>query len=42
VESIAEQLPPVYSWLRKAGADPLAVDGKPLDLQETGPERIAG
>lgn len=30
VESLAEKLPPVFNWLRKAGVDPLAVAGAPL------------
>jgi acetolactate synthase-1/2/3 large subunit len=33
VESIAEQLPPVYNWLRQTGVDPLTVDGRQLGLQ---------
>jgi acetolactate synthase I/II/III large subunit len=35
VESIAEQLPPVYNWLRQTGVDPLTVDGRQLGLQTT-------
>jgi acetolactate synthase I/II/III large subunit len=35
VESIAEQLPPVYNWLRQTGIDPLTVDGRQLGLQAT-------
>lgn len=41
VESIAEQLPPVYNWLRKTGIDPLQVDGKPLNLTAAKKEKLA-
>ena len=42
VESIAEQLPPVYNWLRHTGVDPLTVGGRQLDLPAAGSlEKIA-
>ena len=32
VESVADVVPPVYSWLRQAGQEPLTVAGRPLVL----------
>jgi len=32
VESVAEVVPPVYTWLKQAGQDPLTVAGQPLVL----------
>lgn len=32
VQSIAEEIPAVYSWLKKSGVDPLLVDGKRLEI----------
>jgi acetolactate synthase-1/2/3 large subunit len=33
VESLAERVPPVYSWLRKRGADPLSDDAKAVGYE---------
>jgi acetolactate synthase-1/2/3 large subunit len=33
VESVADRLPPLFSWLRKTGANPLIVGGERLTLE---------